>query len=273
MRRALDQNDWQSGETGWRLGRYELVFLGPKQWALEVDGVARSVHPRATEAATAAQLVDASRRRMGRLVRNGVVVLIGAVVFVVAQVGRFVPNPAYSAAGEYVLALEAAFQDVSSGRTSIQEFTGDDRIIGGEFTAPPPINLGGDTEPPERDYAVLLASYEGECYVIRWSPGAVRQYDILTAVYTPGLPCEVGPRLLQPDLFVRSWFQSIDGGPFEWEKVLPPPTFQVSWFIPVVIAALLLILQGVIGISLAVITPGRSTIPPLVVGGGQPRDP
>lgn len=207
-----------------------------------------------------------------RLLRNGVVVAAGAAVLVIAQAGRFVPNPGYQAARDAVAVLESAHRSVVSGRASVMSFTGEDGIIGGEFTAAPPINLGGDVQP--RAYAVLMTLHGGDCYVIRWSPESTREYDIVTALLTPQLPCEVGPTLLQQGLFARSWFQSTDGHPFDWKNVLPPPRFQVSWFIPVVIAALLLILQGAIGISLALIAPARSTLPPTVPAndGGRPRD-
>jgi len=259
--------DWRATEDGWSLGRYAVLFRGPRRWALAVDGVIRSEHPRASDAAAAAQAAERSRRRWMKIGRNGAAIAVASAALIIAQVWRFVPNPAYAAERDTVLALEDAYRSVAGGGLSATSLTGSGGITGGAFNAPPPINLGGD-DPPTRDYEALVALHEGECYVVRWSPGATtRRYDIVTALFTPDLPCEVSSRLLQPELFLRSWFQSADAPAFDWDPVLPSQTFQATWFIPTVIAALLIILQGLIGTTLAMISPARARIPALVVTG------
>ena len=195
---------------------------------------------------------------MLRVLRNAIVVVVTTMVLFAVQMWRSVPNPIHAPAQQFALTLEAAYRSVGEGATTVEAYTGPQGILGGAFTTAPPFDLGGNAEPLVRSYEALVAIHADECYVVRWSP----RQSIFTGVLAPDLPCEVHPRLTQVGLFTRSANQPADAPSFDWTQVLPPKTFLAMWFLPVMIGGLAIVLQALISITLALIRPAHTTVPP-----------
>ena len=259
VRRTPSIAEWEPTESGWRHGRYEVVLHGPGRWTLDVDGRTASSHGRASSAAAQARQLDRQGRRRRVVGLNLTVVALAGAVMVVAQIARTVPNRDFAPASAFALELEAAYRSVAGGDVTVESFQQSDGIVGDSFVARLPIDLGGDASSVERSYLALVARHNGECYAIRWSPGGAA----FTGVLAADLPCEPAPRLIQSGLFVRAASQQQTADAFDWSQVLPPPTFQARWFVPLLILMLFVALQGGSGIVLAFIRRPRGGIPAL----------
>jgi hypothetical protein len=251
---------WEPTESGWRWGRYEVRGDGPGRWDLAAGGRTISTHPRASDAATEASLVDRARRKRIAVLRNAATVVASLLVLVLAYEMRTVTNEANAPARDFVAELEAAYRSVEFGGRDVEEYDGADGITGGSFITAVPLDLG-DVKLEPRPYEALVAVHAGECYVVRWTPGGA----VLTGVLAPDLPCEPDPRLIQSALFVRAASQPPDSVEFRWDEVIPPPDYQARWFVPVLLLVVFLVAQGVVGLTLALIRPVRRRIPPLAI--------
>ena len=269
VRRRPKLIQWEPTESGWRCGRYDVALERPGRWTLQVDGRRRSAHRRASDAGAEARVVERIRRRRHRIGRNLAAIAVAGLTLLVAQFARSVPNDEYAAAAAFVLVLEGGYRAIESGAASVDSFVGQSGIIGGAFTADLPFDLGDGARVEPRDYVALVGMHNQECYVVRWTPGGA----VFSGVLAPDLPCEPAPRLIQPGLFIRAASQSPNASAFNWEDVLPPRESQARWFVPLVLVTVFVMLQGVVGATLALIRPVRHRIPPLTVSVGESRSP
>jgi hypothetical protein len=251
---------WQPTITGWSWGRYDVIRLGPGRWALDAAGSRVSTHGRASDAAAAANVAEQSRRRTMKIVRNALAFVIAAVILVLAQAGRTVPNTAYDPALLSVGSLEDAYRAVVTGEASMASFTDQAGVVGDAFVAQVPFEFAGITGEP-RDYRALVASYAGECYAVRWHEGGTP----FAGVLEPEIPCEPSPSLIYSSVFQRGASQSQALERFNWGPALPPESYQARWFLPVMLAGVFVMLQSVIGIALVGIRPPRRAVPRLDV--------
>jgi hypothetical protein len=205
--------------------------------------------------------VDRRHQRSVRIGRNLAAIAVAALILLGAQIWRIVPNGEYGPALESAQALESAYRAVASGARSIDSYDGSTGITGGSFTTTLPIGSGAEGRVMERRYRALVTMHAGDCLVVRWAP----HLPVSTGVLSPQLPCEPHRRLQPPSEFVLTAPQAADADEFVWDPVLPPRTLQATWFIPALMVALVMILQGLIGISLAFIRPSQTSVPPLAV--------
>jgi hypothetical protein len=111
-------------------------------------------------------------------------------------------------------------------------------------------NLGGTASTAERH--VLLGAFEGDCYVVRWPPDG----PVTSGVLAADLPCEPAPVVVRPESFDRSSVATSADTPL-WEGVVPPETTRARWYLPAVVAGVLLAFDGVVGATIAVIRRSR----------------
>jgi hypothetical protein len=229
---------------------YRVELLGPHRWRLDRGGREVGIFASASEARAAARRHEIRRRLGRRALAHVSVALLGASVLLAAQPFADVPNPAAVRARSFVDAMDAAYGAIRSGAADPTEFTRavdgfDGAVVSSDGSA-----IGGGGPATER--IVLVGSFEGDCYVVRWPPAG----PVTTGVLEPDLACEPSPALVWQEVFIRSSVATMRDVPI-WEGVLPPETTRVRWYLPAVIAAVLFMVDGVIGATVALIRRGR----------------
>lgn len=237
------------------MDRYQIIMLEPLRWQLQVAGRNLSEHPRASEALAMARRAERVRRRNLSVLRNSLVAGLAFAAFLVLLPLRLVANDAYSPARAFVERLETLYGSVRSGEmTILQAAELDDQFSGAAFTVTSPLDLGGG--PVTRDYEMLLGSHGGGCYVVHWQPGRGPFFGVLG----PATRCEPAEKLTQRTLYLRFRSELTPESEIGWDAILPPAEIQAGWFLPMVIGAMILILQGSVGISLALIRYSRAAM-------------
>jgi len=252
-RRRRSEIGWAIQSDGYVLGRYQIIILEPLRWQLQVAGRNRSEHSRASEALAMARRTEGLRRRNLSVLRNSLVAVLALATFLVLLPLRLVANDAYPPARAFVERLETLYGSVRSGEITIIQATElDDEFNGAAFTVMSPLDLGGGRV--TRDYEMLLGSHGGECYVVHWQPGRGPFFGVLG----PATSCEPAEELTQSTLYLRFRSELTPESEIGWDTILPPAEVQAGWFLPMVFGAMILILQGSVGITLALIRYSRA---------------
>lgn len=249
--------EWAVVRDGYSLGRYRITSLEPRRWQLTVAGRARSEHVRASEALAEARKVEQARRRNRRVLGNSAVVVSAIAAFLVLLPLRMVANDEYAPTRAFVERMETLYRSVRSGQQQIVDAAElDDQFTGAGFTVRSPIDLGGGSV--TREYEMLVGSHNTDCFVIYWTPGRGPFFGILVPVHT----CAPAEELTQSGLYVRYWSGLTPESSIDWDAILPPAEIQARWFLPVLFGVMILVLEGCVGVTLALI---RSVVPGLLL--------
>jgi len=194
------------------------------------------------------------------VIRRLGLIAVAAAAFLVLIVIRDIPNSDYEPARGYVEEMEAAYRSVEEGTVSLDAVTG---FATGEFIVDRPI-LGGTVE-DDVAYSVVVGEHGGRCYVIRWQPGRAPFIGRLSQ----DLECAPSLVLLSRALTVYddvAIHTDVDR-PIDWDPIIPPAIEHRVWFLPAVLALLIVVIQSLVSLSLVGVRRGVPTAAVIVEEG------